>query len=191
MARKGAVISHMNITDRKLIEIAMKQLASTDSLTGLPNRRFIAESGKHEVDRVRQFALSASVMMIDLDDFKAVNDKYGHAAGDETLRQVSQACKGALRQVDVLARFGGEEFIVVLTGTDEAEARVVAERLRIVVRDTIIKIGQHQFSVTASFGVTEVSARDLDFEDCLLRADAALYRAKHAGRNRVESVSLV
>jgi len=187
----GAVISHLNITDRKVIEIALEELASTDPLTGLPNRRFFLEAGKQEFERVRRFAVPASVVMIDLDHFKAVNDTYGHAAGDEALRRASQACRSALRPFDVLARFGGEEFVAVLPGTNEETAAIAAERLRVVVRDTTMKTDHHQFNITASFGVTEISPHDLKFDDCLSRADAALYRAKHAGRNCVEKVSPV
>jgi diguanylate cyclase (GGDEF)-like protein len=187
----GAVISHLNITARKVFEIALEKLASTDPLTGLPNRRFFMESGKQDLERVRRFAVPASLVKIDLDHFKAVNDTYGHAAGDEALRRVSQACRAALRPFDVLARLGGEEFAVVLPGADEEAATLAAERLRVVVRDMTIKTGQSQFSITASFGVTEMSPHDLKFDGCLSRADAALYRAKHAGRNCVQRFSPV
>lgn len=187
----GAVVSHLNITNRKLIEFALEKLASTDPLTGLPNRRYFLEVGDRELERVQRFDFPASVLMIDLDHFKTVNDTYGHAAGDETLRRVSLACKATLRQIDVVARLGGEEFVALLPGADEAAATLVAERLRCAVRDTLIKTDQSEFSITASFGVTEISGHDLKFDECLSRADAALYRAKRAGRNRVETFSSV
>jgi len=187
----GAVISHLNITKRKLIEFELEKLASTDPLTGLPNRRSFLGVGERELARVQRFDVPASVVMIDLDCFKTVNDTYGHAAGDETLRRVSRACKATLRQIDVMARLGGEEFVAFLPGADEATATLAAERLRCAVRDTLIQTGRSEFSITASFGVTEISGRDAKFDQCLSRADAALYRAKRAGRNRVEAFSSV
>ena len=187
----GAVISHMNITNRKLIEFELEKLASTDPLTGLPNRRYFLEASTKEAERVGRFGIPASVIMIDFDHFKNINDTYGHAAGDETLRRISHVCKASLRQIDVLARQGGEEFVVFLPGTDEAAATLVAEKLRCAVRDTLIETDPHRFSITASFGVTEVSGSDIGLDDCLSRADLALYLAKRAGRNRVENFSSV
>jgi diguanylate cyclase (GGDEF)-like protein len=189
--RGGAVISHMNITDRKTIEIELAKLAATDPLTGLPNRRYLLEMGNKEFERVRRFSARASVVMIDLDHFKAVNDTYGHAAGDEALHQVSQACKAELRQIDIVARLGGEEFVVVLPGADEAAATIVAEGLRCAVLGTPFGSGVHPFRVTASFGVAQISGTDVTFDASLSRADMALYRAKRAGRNRVENFSSV
>jgi diguanylate cyclase (GGDEF)-like protein len=183
----GAVISHMKITDRKLLELELKKLAEIDPLTDLPNRRYFFEVGQQEFEGVRRFGVPSSLVMIDLDHFKVINDTYGHDVGDETLRRVSHIFKAALRQIDVVARLGGEEFVVVLPGADETAATTFAEKLRCSVRDTPIKIDQHQFSVTASFGVAEMAVRDLKFDECVSRADAAMYRAKRAGRNRVEN----
>jgi diguanylate cyclase (GGDEF)-like protein len=129
--------------------------------------------------------------MIDLDHFKAVNDTYGHAAGDEALHRVSQACKAKLRQIDIVARLGGEEFVVVLPGADEAAATLVAEGLRCTVLGTPLGSDLHPFRISASFGVAQVSGTDVTFDASLSRADMALYRAKHAGRNRVENFSSV
>jgi diguanylate cyclase (GGDEF)-like protein len=123
--------------------------------------------------------------MIDLDYFKAVNDKHGHAAGDEALRCMAEICKKRLRQIDVLARIGGEEFVIMLPGTDEIGAVSVAEKLRRAVYETPVTSGQNQFNIAASFGVAEVRASDKGVDDGLGRADAALYAAKRAGRNCV------
>ena len=187
----GAVISHMNITDRKTIEFELTKLAATDPLTGLPNRRYLLETGNKELERVRRFSARASVVMIDLDHFKAVNDTYGHAAGDDALHRVSQACKAELRQIDIVARLGGEEFVVVLPGADEAAATLVAEGLRCALLGTPLGSELHPFRITASFGVAQVSGTDVTFDASLSRADVALYRAKLAGRNRVENFSSV
>jgi diguanylate cyclase (GGDEF)-like protein len=185
----GAVVSHVDITDRKLLELELMKLAATDVLTGLPNRRFFLEVAGREIEYVRRFGVPTSLVMIDLDRFKATNDTYGHAAGDEALRSVADACLALIRKIDVLARFGGEEFILMLPRTDETRAFRVAEKLRIAIQET--RIGDRQFRLTASFGVTEIFPDDRTIEDGLLRADAALYAAKRSGRNRVVAFSRI
>jgi diguanylate cyclase (GGDEF)-like protein len=179
----GAVISHLNITARKLMEFELSKLSSTDPLTGLPNRRYFLEVARREVERVRRFGGLASVVMIDLDHFKTLNDTYGHATGDEALRSVARACR--LRDIDVLARWGGEEFVAILPGTDQEGAFIVAERLRSAVSEAEVEVGSTNVTVTASFGVTQVWPHDKAIDEALARADGALYDAKKAGRNRV------
>jgi diguanylate cyclase (GGDEF)-like protein len=191
IAPRGAVISHLNITDRKLVELKLERLAATDPLTGLPNRRYLHQIGDQELERVRRFNIPASLMMIDLDHFKSVNDRYGHAAGDEALRRVSELCKAELRKIDVLARFGGEEFVAILPGTDEVGAMNVADRLRLAVRNALINCDLGQFCVTASFGAAEMSGSDSTIDDGVARADLALYLAKRLGRDCVQSFSSV
>jgi diguanylate cyclase (GGDEF)-like protein len=187
----GAVISHMTITDRKLLEFKLVKLATTDSLTGLPNRRYFLKAASLEIERVKRFGSAASIVAIDLDHFKAVNDVHGHAAGDEALRCLARVCTQHLRQIDVLARIGGEEFVVLLPGTNENGAVSVAEKLRHAVGQTPLKNGATQFNITASFGVSEVRAHDKRIDECLGRADSALYAAKRAGRNRVLSFAVI
>ena len=187
--RPGAGISHMNITDRKLLEFQLAKLAGTDPLTSLPNRRFFIEMANREVERVQRFGAVASVIFFDLDHFKTVNDSFGHAAGDETLRTVSQACKAVLRPTDTLARFGGEEFVVILSNVGMSNAGKVAERMRRAAERAQI-IGAHKpFNVTASFGVADVRLGDTSVDESLARADSALYLAKREGRNRVRIFS--
>ncbi|HEY8698685.1 MAG TPA: diguanylate cyclase [Rhizomicrobium sp.] len=189
--QRGAVISHMTITDRKLLELELARLASTDSLTGLPNRRYFLETANLEVERAGRFGVAASVAMIDVDRFKAVNDTYGHAAGDDALRCLAQVCRKALRHIDVLARIGGEEFAVLLPGTDEAGAVSVAEKLRQAVCKAQVGSGKDRFPISASFGVGAVRGGDRSVDACLGRADKALYAAKQAGRNCVMSFAAV
>lgn len=187
--QRGAVVSHMNVTDRKLVEFELARLAATDSLTGLPNRRFFLDMANREVDRVRRFRVPASVVMIDVDHFKDINDTYGHAAGDDALRHLAVSFRASLREVDVLARLGGEEFAVLLPGTDEGGAQRVAEKMRTALSSEPVSTGPHTFRLTASFGTTDLSSRDLDIGATLARADAALYAAKHSGRNCVRTFS--
>jgi diguanylate cyclase (GGDEF)-like protein len=181
----GAVISHLDITDRKLMEFELARLASTDALTGLPNRRYFLDVANREVERMRRFSVSASVIMIDLDHFKDVNDTYGHATGDEVLRSSSRALQQRLREIDVLARLGGEEFVVVLPETDAQGAASAAEKLRCSLTNATVDSGDNEIKMTASFGVAQVRSDDKSVDDVLDRADSALFEAKHSGRNCV------
>ncbi|MFM9858029.1 diguanylate cyclase [Pseudoxanthobacter sp. M-2] len=182
---EGAVVSHMNITDRKLVELDVARLAATDALTGIPNRRFFDEFSAIEFSRVQRFGEPLSVLMIDLDHFKVINDENGHPAGDEVLRKVAMVGFHVLRACDALARIGGEEFVCLLPGTDAAGARVAAEKLRLEIEQLSIKVGQDTLSVTASIGVGAVCPGDTSISDAMRRADEALYLAKSAGRNCV------
>ncbi len=181
----GAVVSHTNITDRKLLELDYKRLASSDPLTSLPNRRFFKETAKIELARFRRFGGTMSVLMMDLDHFKLVNDTYGHLAGDTVLKKVAAHCKAAVRGSDTFARIGGEEFVALLPGTDEAGAIILAEKLRLIVENLKIKTDAGKLQVTTSIGISSVESRDRSINAALERADKALYAAKNAGRNRV------
>jgi len=188
-SERGAVVSHMNVTDRKLVEFELARLAATDSLTGLPNRRFFLDMANREVDRVRRFGGPASVAMIDIDHFKDINDTYGHAAGDEALRHLANSFKLSLREVDILARLGGEEFAVLLPGTNETGAKSLAEKMRATLSSTPVSSGPHTFRLTASFGAADLLSDDFDIAAALGRADAALYAAKRSGRDCVRTFS--
>lgn len=160
--------------------------ASTDALTGVYSRRFIDEILEREVEIANRHGRALAVAMIDLDHFKAVNDSHGHQAGDRVLRQVAEACGDELRQSDVLARFGGEEFVVMLPETSLPVAEHVAERLRArieALRPEIEGDGE-RIALTASFGIAGLRSGENQV-DLLRRADRALYRAKREGRNRV------
>ena len=183
----SAVVSHMNITDRVRVEQELAKLAATDPLTGLPNRRFFEEVANAELHQVQRFRKPASLMMIDIDRFKSINDTHGHAAGDEVLRAVASLSKEVVRGDDLFFRFGGEEFVCLLRETDQQGAIAMAERLRSAIEKLQIASGAVIISVTASFGVASITAADRSIDSVLTRADKALYRAKAEGRNCVRS----
>jgi diguanylate cyclase (GGDEF)-like protein len=162
----------------------VQRLAITDVLTGVYNRRGFFELGRHEVARAHRFARPLSLIMFDLDHFKQVNDTYGHGAGDEVLAQVAARCRAVTRQVEVLGRYGGEEFVVLLPETAAAGAYLVGERLRLIVSATPIDTRAGPVEITISFGVAALAPEMADLESLLEGADRLLYQAKEAGRNR-------
>ncbi len=166
-----------------LLEDQLARAATVDSLTGLANRGHFLEMGRRFLDRARRDRKPLSVLYLDLDHFKAVNDHHGHAVGDLALQSVVHAAIGQLRPGDLFGRLGGEEFAVVLPNCPLGPARRVAERLRQSVADMT---GELPVSVTVSLGVAQ-SADDEDLDALLIRADEALLVAKRSGRNRVEA----
>jgi diguanylate cyclase (GGDEF)-like protein/PAS domain S-box-containing protein len=181
----GVFFISRDISDRKRMEAKLEKMAHTDILTGLPNRRRFLELLSDELARCQRYGNKVSIMELDLDHFKRVNDRYGHAAGDETLRQFASLVRGRLRQNDFAGRFGGEEFMLALPETEAAEARLVAERIRRDLEARTVTIDGVSFNVTVSIGLAEYISDETP-EECLKRVDAALYRAKQKGRNRVE-----
>lgn len=167
----------------------LEELATTDALTRLLNRRALLDRLSVEVDRARRFHSELSMLMVDLDHFKAVNDAHGHLGGDEVLRQAGTLLGGAVRTIDIIARYGGEEFIVILPETATDGAVTFAERLRKSVDEHTFELsGERRFHLTCSIGVaTFPTPRVASTEDLFARADEALYRAKSGGRNQVHS----
>ena len=165
----------------------------TDPLTGLPNRRALFQRLEQEWTRSLRFGDELSVLMIDLDHFKAINDTHGHLVGDVVLRGVGLVLHRNVRKVDAVARYGGEEFCVVLPRIGKAEAQEVAEKLRRAVSSTAIATlpGQPPLSVTLSVGVASYPSDATDVARLLERADEALYQAKRAGRDRVATAAPV
>jgi two-component system cell cycle response regulator len=162
------------------------ELSVTDALTGLFNRRFLSSHLNGLLRRSLGENRPLSLVFIDLDFFKKVNDRHGHAAGDIVLREIALRIGRGIRGVDLACRYGGEEFIVVMPGTDLVAATHVSERMRRQIEDCPVVVGDKAISITASFGVTQ--AKPGDSQDSLIeRADKALYRAKRAGRNRVDA----
>lgn len=172
----------LDITQRKRAEAEIHLLATTDSLTGIANRREFSAILAREVDRAKRYGTPMSLAMYDLDYFKRVNDTFGHDVGDYVLQTVTRLVKENIRANDVVARWGGEEFMVLMPQSDVQAARNASEKLR-------LAIAAHHFdkvgSLTASFGVAAFEPQD-DLNSLLKRVDDALYRAKEQGRNRVE-----
>ena len=166
-------------------EIELRLLATTDGLTGVLSRVTLAAEGEQALLRARTAGAELACIMIDIDHFKRVNDCHGHATGDLVLQRVAEDCVPILRADDRFGRMGGEEFCAVLPNTGLAAAGLVAEKLRRAVTAGITPYAGDSITVTASFGVAALTQSDEDFAALLQRADAALFRAKTAGRDRI------
>ncbi|MDZ4203147.1 MAG: diguanylate cyclase [Gallionella sp.] len=163
----------------------LEQLVRTDQLTGAANRRHFVEQAQIEVQRARRDDTPLSLLMIDLDHFKHINDTWGHSAGDEVLRNFARVALTPLRAMDLFARVGGEEFAVLLPNTGLEGAVEVALRILEAVRQQSIDYGNEQIHYNVSIGASILAAKETDYEPLLKRADAALYRAKEEGRDKV------
>lgn len=174
-----------DITERKRMEEELRQLATTDPLTGASNRRQFIEQASAELERSRRYGTPIAVAMLDIDHFKAVNDSYGHSAGDEVLKSLVSCCHQEMRANDIFGRFGGEEFAAVLVGTDRAGALQLCRRLRERLSNLRVASPAGQIRMTVSIGLTMHSADDRSIDTLLKRADDALYQAKNAGRDQL------
>jgi diguanylate cyclase (GGDEF)-like protein len=163
----------------------LTRLASIDTLTGILNRRTFIEHGAQELIRSKRYDHSLAFLMIDVDHFKAVNDTRGHHGGDCALKSLAFRGKDVLRKTDLFGRLGGEEFAVILPEASQELAIVAAERLRSEIENMEVQINQDTFQITVSIGMTMLTAQDATIERVMQRADAALYKAKESGRNRV------
>lgn len=181
------LISAQDITRFRRREIALTVLAKTDSLTELHNRRYFMKVLDIELKRVTRYKNPLSLMMIDIDHFKSLNDRHGHHIGDEALRTLAATGKKILRSIDIFARLGGEEFAVALPETDLRAARAVAERFRLAVSAIQITTPEGPATYTISVGVISSAPWSQKPDELLRRADAALYAAKDSGRNRVNT----
>lgn len=170
---------------RRLLEEELKRQATTDPLTGLFNRRQYEMLFRRERERCRRQGSAICVAMADLDRFKALNDEFGHDGGDEALRHVARLFTSKLREGDVVGRFGGEEFIILLPDTGVAEAERVVERLRQALEEEPLMVAGSPCSLTATFSLSLVLDSENDISETLRRVDAGLYRGKRAGRNQV------
>ena len=173
----------------KQLELATEALehqAHTDFLTGLANRRFFLESAENELARSARYGKAVSILMLDIDHFKRINDTYGHMTGDVVLQKLADLCRSTLREVDIMGRWGGEEFSILLPETDGKSAEEAAERIRRLVADTGVALKQGlPLKLTISIGVATHTDKDDNIDMLIDRADQALYGAKNAGRNRV------
>jgi diguanylate cyclase (GGDEF)-like protein len=187
--RTKALQDELKMKNKQLEDLLYKveYMAITDALTGVYNRRRFHDVLTSEFERSKRYATPFSIIMLDIDHFKSINDNYGHQAGDTVLKEIADLLLKSIREIDTASRYGGEEFVLILPNTKKQDAINLAERIR----NTIEK---NSFSsikncvITASIGISGVPDADIDTEDKLIRcADFALYRAKRNGRNRTES----
>jgi diguanylate cyclase (GGDEF)-like protein len=169
---------------RAILYQRVQAIAITDGLTQVFSRRYCLERFKEEVERSKKFKHNFSFMMIDIDYFKNYNDRYGHLVGDAILRETAATIKESIRQIDLVGRYGGEEFAVILVETAAEQSVFVAERIRKAVEDKHIKVYDEDVKVTISIGVAAFPEDARNPQDIIERADKALYRAKEAGRNK-------
>lgn len=174
------------------VQHKLTQMATIDQLTGLYNRRFCQDALKNEMAKDDRYSQGLVLAMMDLDHFKQINDTLGHAAGDMVLTEFGRILKKMFREVDIVCRYGGEEFIVIMANTHIKDAQRVCERLREKVSSYPFEYNTTQFQVTMSAGVVEyVEMMDLSGDDLIKRADAAMYEAKNEGRNCVKAIGLL
>ncbi|MBI4193069.1 MAG: diguanylate cyclase [Candidatus Colwellbacteria bacterium] len=181
------------VRDRDRTIERLQELAHRDLLTNIPNRRGLKEDVKRIFGAMRAASeqregfriRAASVVLCDVDYFKVINDTYGHAEGDKVLQTVARILSANVRASDIVGRWGGEEFAIVLLGADEEGAARIAEKLRQCFAETVVRCGNENIRVTVSFGVYEIPKDTRSLDECIKKADLALYRAKETGRNRV------
>ena len=163
------------------------ELARTDDLTSVINHRSFFEASQQEINRARRHQHPFTVAYMDVDDFKLINDRYGHSAGDTVLRSVTQTIKNTIREIDVVARLGGDEFVILMPETDEAAARTVVARVH---GDIMDKIREHGWPITLSIGVVTWTTPPRTVDVMLKQADEAMYEVKNSGKNRVTHFKL-
>ena len=164
----------------------VESLAITDPLTGLFNRRRFADVLRREVAVTRRYKNSLALLMIDLDHFKIINDRFGHDSGDEVLRAIAAALSSGLREVDLAARYGGEEFAIIMPHTTKTNAEIVARRIAAQIGSLVHEFQGEKVSLTASLGIADVAdLSEANAENLVKAADVALYEAKRSGRNRI------
>lgn len=182
----GRLYTFMDITKRKKIEEKLEHYALTDPLTDMPNRRNFFSTGHQELDRAERDRRPFSILLFDVDRFSEINDTYGHIVGDQVLQKLSSFIHSSLREMDLIARFGGDEFVILLPATGKNEAIQTAERLRSIVSELDISTNAGQVALTLCFGVATMALEhDTSLDSVLDRADRALYTAKQQGRNQI------
>lgn len=181
----GVEVVFQDIARRKSLEAELVRLANTDPLTGIANRRRLLECMVSELARVKRYRESTYLLMLDLDEFKRINDTWGHSVGDKALKHFADICRLRIRQADFFGRLGGEEFAIILARTDRSGAEQFAEALRRSVAESPLHVDAGEVAITVSIGVARFRASDESTDALMVRADVALYRAKAAGRNTV------
>lgn len=179
-----------DVTDRLDLIDQLAEQAYHDDLTGLANRRFLIQHAHIELERIKRYHYPLSLLMVDIDHFKMVNDQHGHPAGDAILKQLSSLMRGALREHDLVARIGGEEFAVLLHETSLETAIIIAEKLRVTVEKNEFSISKNlAIPLTISIGIATAIEVGNDFEKLMQQADSRLYHAKSHGRNQTSPAS--
>jgi len=181
----GRMLVYTDVTDLVQQADKLKELATVDGMTGLFNRRHFFSLAEMEWSRYQRHWRPLSVLMIDIDELKSINDRFGHDVGDHVIVQIADLCRQEKRKSDVVARFGGEEFLLLLPETGLDEAQRTAERLRRLVETRDLSFASRAVNATISIGVAEANPYMEAIFDLIKLADQALYAAKHAGRNRV------
>lgn len=169
---------------RAILYQKVQALAISDSLTDVFSRRYLLERFGEEIERSRKFKYNFAFLMVDIDNFKNYNDRYGHLVGDAILREVSRTIKENIRQIDLVGRYGGEEFSIILSETDRDKAIFAAERIRQAIESKRVKVYDENLAVTVSIGLAIFPEDTPDAQALIDKADEALYKAKQAGRNR-------
>ena len=190
--RKKRLLGHLlvmrDISERKIFEKKLAQLAITDSLTGLFNRRHFLSLAAFELERAKRYNLHFSLCFLDLDGFKKVNDKFNHSVGDELLVQITSLLKNSIRKVDILARYGGDEFVIMMPETLPDEAKNSIERVQKLIASEKFYHVDESIKITASAGIVHVgNGSVISIEEILLKADQLMYQAKNRGKNLVSS----
>ncbi|MBC7950599.1 MAG: GGDEF domain-containing protein [Rhodospirillaceae bacterium] len=178
-------LSRRELQHRAIVEEELRRWATTDSLTGMANRRHFLEHCEREMQRALRYSRPMPVLIFDVDLFKTINDRFGHAMGDEALKIIADVAAASLRETDLMGRLGGEEFGVLLPETDTTGAADLAERLRAAIAAAPMTVNNQTVPLSISVGVAMLHPDDTSVDALFNRADQALYRAKHAGRNRV------
>jgi diguanylate cyclase (GGDEF)-like protein/PAS domain S-box-containing protein len=181
----GRLIVFRDITELKHAQAELERMAMTDLLTEISNRRHFLELADKEVKRALRFNHPLTLVMMDLDDFKRINDNFGHDVGDQALIAFVQVCQKNIREIDILARIGGEEFVLLIPETRSDQAFQIAERVRLAVAESSYNFGVNQLIFTVSLGIANLDGEFDTLNELLHRADSALYAAKQSGRNRV------
>lgn len=174
-----------NAMDNAMLFEKIQKMARTDPVTGLLNRRALLEMGKSEVLRSQRLNHPISVIMVDLDNFKPINDQFSHLAGDIALREIATVMQKNLRNIDIIGRYGGDEFIILLPEARQYEAKAACERLRSQIKDTEININEEKVSFTASIGYVSHDENPPNLEKMINQADQAMYESKKSGKNRI------
>jgi diguanylate cyclase (GGDEF)-like protein len=185
------IITVQNVTEKVFLEKSLKAMVLEDGLTGIHNRRYLDKRLEEEFFRFKRNGRSLSLIMLDIDNFKHINDTYGHPFGDTVLKELAKTCKSITRGSDILARFGGEEFCFILPESETKGASVFGERLRRAIADLRIKYEESnkEISLTVSIGISVLDSSTESCEILLKKADAALYYSKNHGKNMVKVYS--